>query len=44
MSRKILRKSQPGLKHYVKKIEAQTKKWFSYEKTCNQSLTLRCFN
>ena len=36
---KILRKSQPNLQRYVKKIEAQAKKWFSYErKTCSLSL------
>ena len=36
---KILRKSQPNFQRYVKKIEAQAKKWFSYErKTCSLSL------
>ena len=29
-----IKKSQPNLYHYVKKIEAQAKKWFSYKKTC----------
>ena len=29
---KILRKFQPNFQHYVKKIVAQAKKWFSYEK------------
>ena len=28
----MLRKSQPNFQHYVKKIGAQTKKWFSYKK------------
>ena len=28
----MLRKSQPNFQHYIKKIEAQTKKWFSYKK------------
>ena len=32
--RKILRKSQPNFQHYVKKIEAEAEKWFSYKKTC----------
>ena len=32
MLRKILRKFQPNFWHYVKKIEAQAKKWFSYKK------------
>ena len=32
--RKILRKPQPNFQHYVKEIEAQAKKWFSYKKTC----------
>ena len=36
---KILRKSQPNFQRYLKKIEAQAKKWFSYErKTCSLSL------
>ena len=36
---KILRKSQPNFQRYVKKIEVQAKKWFSYErKTCSLSL------
>ena len=30
--RKILRTFQPNLQHYVKTIEAQSKKWFSYIK------------
>ena len=25
--------------HYVKKVEAQAKKWFSYKKTCNKMET-----
>ena len=29
----ILRKSQPNFLHYVEKIEAQAKKWFSYKKS-----------
>ena len=32
MLRKILGKFQPNFQHYVKKIEAQVKKWFSYKK------------
>ena len=32
MLRKVLRKFQPNFWHYVKKIEAQAKKWFSYKK------------
>ena len=32
MLRKLLRKPQPSFKHYVKKIEAQGEKWFSYKK------------
>ena len=32
MLRKILRKIQPNFEHYVKKIEIQAKKWFSYKK------------
>ena len=28
----LLRKSQPNLYRYVKKIEAQAKMWFSYKK------------
>ena len=27
----MLRRSQPNFQHYVKKIEAQAKKWFSYK-------------
>ena len=35
--RKKLRKTQPNFQHYVKKIEARAKKWFSYKKkTCVQ--------
>ena len=34
MLRKILRKSQPNFKHYVKKIEAQAEKLFSNGKKC----------
>ena len=30
--KKILRTFQPNFYHYVKKIEAQAKKWFSYSK------------
>ena len=31
----MLRKSLPNFQHYIKKIEAQAKKWFSYKKkTC----------
>ena len=31
----MLRKSQPDFSRYLKKIEAQAKKWFSYKKkTC----------
>ena len=30
--RKILRKSQPNFKHYVRKIETLAKNWFSYIK------------
>ena len=30
MLRKILRKFQPNFQHYVKKIEPQAKKWFTY--------------
>ena len=30
--RKKLRKTQPNFQHYVKKIEARAKKWFSYKK------------
>ena len=26
----MLRKSQPNFQHYIKKIEAQARKWFSY--------------
>ena len=29
----MLRKFQPNFQHYVKKIEAQAKRWFSYKKT-----------
>ena len=29
----MLRKSQPDFSRYVKKIEAQAKKWFSYKTT-----------
>ena len=32
MLRKISTKFQPNFQHYVKKIEAQAKKWFSYKK------------
>ena len=32
MLRKILRKFQPNFQYYVKKIEAQAKKLFSYTK------------
>ena len=32
---KILRKPPPNFQHYVKKMEAETKKWFSYKKTCS---------
>ena len=32
MLRKILRAFQPNFYHYVKKIDAQAKKWFSYKK------------
>ena len=32
----LLRKSQPNLYRYVKKIEAQAKMWFSYKKTFSQ--------
>ena len=32
MLRKILRTFQPNFYHYVKKIDAQAKKWFSYKK------------
>ena len=32
MLRKVLRKFQPNFWRYVKKIEAQAKKWFSYKK------------
>ena len=28
----MLRKSQPNFQNYVKKIEAQAKKWFPYKK------------
>ena len=28
--KKIIKKSQPNFQHYVKKIEVQAKKWFSY--------------
>ena len=28
----MLRKSQPDFSRYLKKIEAQAKKWFSYKK------------
>ena len=28
----MLRKSLPNFQHYIKKIEAQAKKWFSYKK------------
>ena len=31
MLRKILSKFQPNFQHYVKKIETQAKKWFSYK-------------
>ena len=27
-------KSHPNFQHFVKKIEAHAKKWFSYKKTC----------
>ena len=30
----MLRKSQSNFQDYVKKIEAQEKKWFSYKKMC----------
>ena len=33
--KKKFRKSQPYFQHYVQKIEAQAKKWFSYKKTCS---------
>ena len=39
MLRKILRKFQPNFQHYVKKIEAQAKKWFSYKKRVSQKKT-----
>ena len=32
----MLRKSQPNFQHYVIKIEAQTKKQFSYKKRVEQ--------
>ena len=32
---KNILKSSANFKHYVKKIEAQAKKWFLYKKTCN---------
>ena len=32
MFRKISRKSQQNFQDYVKKMEAQAKKWFSYKK------------
>ena len=40
MLRKILRKSQPDFQHYVKKIEAQAKKWFSYKKKVQQNFPI----
>ena len=40
MVRKILRKFQPNFQHYVKKIEAQAKKWFSYKKKTGYSSLL----
>ena len=36
--RQMLRKSQPNFQHYVKKIEAQEKKWFSYKKTYRRGI------
>ena len=32
--KKTLRKFQPNSQYYVKKIEAQSKEWFSYKKAC----------
>ena len=37
----MLRKSQPSSQHYIKKIEAKAKKWFSYKKVyCSRGLTI----
>ena len=36
MLTKILRKFQPNFQNYVKKIEAWSKKQFSYKKTCKK--------
>ena len=36
--RKILRKFDPNFQHYVKKIEAQAKRCFSYKKTCIEKI------
>ena len=33
----MLRKSHPNFQHYVKKIKAQAKKWFSYKKVQSSS-------
>ena len=30
----MLGKPQPKIQHFVKKIETQAKKWFSYKKAC----------
>ena len=34
----MLRKSHPNFQHYVKKIKAQAKKWFSYKKVQSEYL------
>ena len=51
MLRKILRKSQPDFWYYVKKIEAQAKKWFFCKKKrvhkkkeiLTEAVSRRCF-
>ena len=40
MLRTNIKKSQPDFQRYVEKIEAQAKKWFSYEKKVYAKMTL----
>ena len=41
--KKILRKFQLSFQHYVKKNDAQAKKWFSYNAKFQLELTILCF-